>query len=212
MIDVLGERQQALMKLLLGKKRQGFTIDELGEKLGITRTAVKQHLVVLERAGCVEHGTLQASGGRPRRTYRLTGKGYDFFPKQYSWFSEAILEAVRKEKGPEGLLALMDQLGNAVSSGLKAQLGDGSAAEKVRKTAELMNQLAYEAQVAPPVGKNALPAIEATNCVYHALAARFPEVCQFDLALLANLTGATPVHEKCIVKGSDVCRFRFEKR
>jgi predicted ArsR family transcriptional regulator len=52
--------------------------------------------------------------------------------------------------------------------------------------------------------------IEATNCVFHHLATRFPEVCHFDLALLSTFVGRPVVHDECIVRGGHVCRFSFK--
>jgi DeoR family transcriptional regulator, suf operon transcriptional repressor len=86
--------------------------------------------------------------------------------------------------------------------------------ERVTETAKLMSDLAYQAE-AVYTGKEAPgapPVIEATNCVYHALATQFPEVCEFDVSLLSSLTDATVVHEQCIIRGGGSCRFRFVKR
>src|SRR5438874_1042355 len=76
MVEVFGDRQQDLLKLLL-KKRQGLKIEQISEELGITRPATRAHLVALERLGYVERGELVASGGRPSQSYRLSQKGYD---------------------------------------------------------------------------------------------------------------------------------------
>ncbi|MCI0452981.1 MAG: hypothetical protein L0Z51_11440 [Candidatus Latescibacteria bacterium] len=36
-----------------------------------------------------------------------------------------------------------------------------------------------------------------------------PEVCHFDLALLATFTDSKVAHEECMAKGGNVCRFKF---
>src|SRR5438874_13494469 len=110
MVEVFGDRQQDLLKLLL-KKRQGLKIEQISEELGITRPATRAHLVALERLGYVERGELVASGGRPSQSYRLSQKGYDLFPKQYSWFSEILLESLNQKMGSAGLKELMVKLG-----------------------------------------------------------------------------------------------------
>lgn len=208
-MDGFGERQQSLLSLLL-KTKQGLTIDDLAEKLEITRNAVRQHVSTLEASGHLERGELLSTGGRPGQVYRLTQKGYNLFPKQYSWFSEVLLEAVYKDKGSDGLKGLLSQLGATVSSSLESRVKDKSPAERVREAVSVMNELAYQADVVAPAKKKELPAIEATNCVYHSLAVKHPEVCAFDLALLAKLTAAKVTHETCIAKGGSVCRFTFD--
>ena len=54
--------------------------------------------------------------------------------------------------------------------------------------------------------------IEADNCVFHELAMRNPDVCQFDLALLAGYTGSKVTLDECMAHGGHVCRFRFTPR
>jgi DeoR family suf operon transcriptional repressor len=208
MMDGFGERQQGLLKLLL-KAKQGLTIDEISEALEITRTAVRQHLSALERMGYLEPGELLATGGRPSQVYRLTPKGYDLFPKQYSWFSEVLVQAIEKEKGPEGLKEWMKQLGHTVASALVEKTRAETLSRRTEKTVGIMNELAYEAQVSSSSESDS-SSIEATNCVYHSLAAKHPEVCQFDLALLSKLTQSEVIHEKCILRGENVCRFKLK--
>jgi len=213
MMNALGERQQSLLKLVL-KKKLGMTADEISSELGITRPATRQHLVALERLGYLERGALLTTGGRPGQTYRLAAKGYDLFPKQYSWFSEILLESLNTQLGREGLKDFMSRLGTEIGNQASAKVPGDTLRAKVEQTAKLMNDLAYQAETAF-TGKELPgepPVIEASNCVYHSLAQKFPEICQFDLSLLSRLTGADVIHEQCIVRGGGTCRFRFRKK
>jgi DeoR family transcriptional regulator, suf operon transcriptional repressor len=213
MLGVFGDRQQELLKLLL-KHKEGLAPDELASRLGITRPAIRQHLTALERQGYVERGERFATGGRPGQAYRLSAKGNDLFPKQYSWFSEVLLDSLKTQLGSQGLQELMTRLGQEVGAQASAQVPGETLPQRVRETAKLMTDLAYQAE-AVATGKGGAgtpPVIEATNCVYHALATRFPEICQFDLSLLSKLTGAQVIHEQCIVRGGGACRFRFVPR
>jgi DeoR family transcriptional regulator, suf operon transcriptional repressor len=210
-MDGFGERQQALLGLLL-KVKQGLTIDQLALHLKITRTAVWQHIAALEKPGYLEKGEIFSTGGRPGQAYRLTQKGYNLFPKQYSWFSEVLLEAVRKEKGPKALGTLLAQLGRATAASMKKRFENKNLSDRVQETVAVMNELAYQAEADLPKRPGIAPAIEATNCVFHALAQKYPEVCKFDLALLSKVTGSKVIDEKCIAQGENVCRFRFESK
>jgi predicted ArsR family transcriptional regulator len=51
--------------------------------------------------------------------------------------------------------------------------------------------------------------IEACNCVYHDLAQKHEEICEFDRTLISTLLGKTIDHEECMAKGGVVCRFRI---
>lgn len=211
MLNGFGERQQELLKLLL-KRKQGFQTDEIAASLKISRPAVRQHVVALERLGFVERAELLITGGRPAQSYRLTRKGLDLFPQQYSWYSEAHLENLRKEMGSAGVRDLMERLGREIGMQAAAKVEGDSLKARVEQVASLMNDLAYQAETAL-TGKEHPgdpPVIEASNCVFHTLASKYPEICQFDIGLLTQLTGARVNHEQCILRGGDSCRFRFK--
>src|ERR1700761_7444457 len=96
-----GTSQQEVLKQLVERK-SGATVDELVAAVGLSRTAVNQHLIALERDGYVRKGTPRKSGGRPQHLYVLTEEGTNrLFPKQYSWFSKILLEMLRKQLGEE---------------------------------------------------------------------------------------------------------------
>lgn len=198
----LGDRQWDLVKRL-ARVREGMSIDALADALGITRPAVRQHLSVLERDGFVERGDYRATGGRPVQVYRLSDAGRELFPRQYSWFSGLLLEAIQRDKGSEGLTDWLRGVASQLSVGLAPRVAGKDPASRLAETARVMNELAYDATADAATGT-----IEATNCVYHDLASRFPEVCQFDIAILEQLTGGTISHEECLVRGGGVCRFK----
>jgi predicted ArsR family transcriptional regulator len=207
------ERQQELLKLLL-KKKHGLQLDEIAQGLKLSRPAMRQHLVALERLGYVERAELVVTGGRPGQSYRLTRKGLDLFPRQYSWYSESHLESLKKEMGSAGLRDEMERLGREIGEQAAARVEGSSLKARVEQVASLMNDLAYQAETAL-TGRElpgAPPVIEASNCVFHTLASKYPEICQFDLGLLAQLTGAQVAHEQCILRGGNSCRFRFKDK
>ncbi len=78
----------------------------------------------------------------------------------------------------------------------------------VESTAAAMLEAGYEAEVNPRDKAE----IVAHNCVFHQLAARFPEVCQFDLAFMESVTGRKVEHRECMVRRGQVCRFGFKRK
>ena len=205
MIEILGERQRKLLEILL-RSKGGVTVDELSEGLKITRNAVRQHLAALESDGFTAAGDTRPSGGRPQQLYVLTDKGKEVFPRRYSWFAQLVIEAIKREHGTEGLSKRLSDIGTAVGTQLREQSpGLASREQKVEKLAGLMDGLGYNARRAA----SSLPAIEADNCVFHELAAKTPEVCQFDLALMSAFTDSKVDHQECMARGGNLCRFKF---
>ncbi len=208
--ELYGERRKGLLRHLL-RRKGGATVDELAQALGVTRTAIRQHLAALMRDGFVVRGAERASGGRPLTLYVLTNEGRETFPRQYSWFARLLVEAMAQEHGAAGLRTRLGRIAASVVAQLPRRTPAGaSQREKVAELSTLMDQLGYDARKVRDVG--GAPTIEADNCIFHELAQRNPAVCQFDLALMTGYTGSKVELHECMARGGHVCRFRFLPR
>jgi predicted ArsR family transcriptional regulator len=205
-LETLGERQQQLLSLLLDHKA-GLTVDDLSERLQITRNAVRQHLAALERDDLVRRGHTKPSGGRPEQLYLLSDRGAELFPRRYSWFSELLIEMIEADIGREAVGEKLDRMGRDVGTKLRAaNTAATDPTSRIAAMAKIMQDLGYAARVgAPPTDDT----IEASNCVFHHLAAKFPEVCRFDLGLIGAFVDAKVDHQECMVRGGHMCRFRL---
>lgn len=210
MLEIMGARQKELLRLLL-RNKAGMTADELAEGLKITRNAARQHLAALETDRLVEKGATRPSGGRPQQLYLLTDQGRELFPRHYSWFAELLIESIKATAGEEGLRERLRDMGEQVAAQLRAQHPElTTREEKVQKLSDLMEQLGYDASSA--VGADRVPMIEADNCIFHHLAVRNPDVCQFDLALMSAFTDSKIEHQECMAKNGNVCRFKLRAK
>jgi predicted ArsR family transcriptional regulator len=204
-LDSLGQSQRALLHTLQQHK-DGLTVDVLTEQLGISRNAVRQHLAALERLGWVARGSRRASRGRPEQLYVLSDTGIELFPRQYSWFSELLLQTMRKSLGDSGVEERLSEMGRRVGEDLRANFGTGTTQpQRVAAVTEKMVELGYDAEV---VNGD----IEARNCVFHQIAMKSPEVCRFDLAMLEAAVGGSVDHKTCMARGDACCRFGFRFR
>lgn len=204
-----GDSQQQVMSVLLERK-SGATVDEMVDAVGLSRTAVNQHLLALERERYVRKADpRKKTGGRPGRIYVLTEEGTNQFPKQYSWFSRLLLETLREKLGEEQLSEYMYDLGVKKSAALIPRLVGKNRVERVIEIVAVMNETGFVARtVATKTDK--VPVVECKNCVYHDLSKDFSEVCRFDIGFLSGLMGAEVEHQSCMQRGGDSCRFRFK--
>jgi predicted ArsR family transcriptional regulator len=208
LIDDAEGTRRALMRVLLRNKR-GMTVQGVAQSLRISRNAVRQHLTSLERDGFVAKGRIQPSGGRPEQLYVLTDKGNEQFARQYSWFSELLLQMLQAQGGSAGLAEKLAELGRSVAAPMTARLaGESGSPERISAVAATMREIGYDAAAREENGEQL---IEAHNCVFHQLAVKCPEVCSFDLALLSASTGCQVEHRTCMVRGGDACRFSFRR-
>lgn len=191
------------------ERKAGATLDELASGVGLSRTAVNQHLVALEKSGYVRKGTPRKTGGRPQHLYVLTELGANLFPKQYSWFSKLLIDTLREQVGEAQVSQFMYDLGVKLSAGLIPRLVGRNRLERVQEIVKIMNETGFVARIVSPGPGEKLPRVECKNCVYHDLSKDYPEVCRFDIGFLAGLMGAEVEHEACMQRGGDSCRFRF---
>ena len=125
-----------------------------------------------------------------------------------------MLKTLKEELGSEGLARYLRKIAAQLASELLPRVQGKSESERLSEIVLIMNELAYQARRSEEGSASESPRIEAKNCVYHDLARDHPEVCQFDLQLLADLMGRdiTQIdHEECMVRGGHACRFRFRR-
>jgi len=208
MATFTGNSQQEILNQLLEHK-SGATVDELTKAVGLSRTAVNQQLVALEKDGSVCKTTPRKTAGRPQHVYVLTEAGANRFPKQYSWFSKMLIETLRQQVGPEQVSQYMYDLGVKLSAALIPRLVGKNRTERITEIVRIMNETGFVARTFAAAPGDKLLRIECKNCVYHDLSKEYPEVCRFDIGFLSGLMGAQVEHQTCMQRGSDACKFRF---
>jgi predicted ArsR family transcriptional regulator len=210
MSETFGERRKQLLRYLL-RNKSGASVDELAQAVGVTRTAVRQHLASLMRDRLVARGAARSSGGRPQQLFVLTDEGKEAFPRRYSWFAQLLVKEMTKEHGAPGLRTRLGRISAGVVAELEQRAPAGaSRREKVERLSAVMDELGYDARTGRDLA--GAPTIEADNCVFHELAMKHPEICHFDLALLSGYTGSNVDLHECMARGGHVCRFRFTPR
>jgi DeoR family suf operon transcriptional repressor len=207
----LHKNQENILNYLL-KHKDGATLEELASHLEISKTAVKEHLLKIERRGYLAYQDSKGSVGRPRRRYLLSQDGVDAFPKQYSWLSNVLLEHLAESTGPDAVAKVMDALAAKVAKDMEPKFRHAkNTAELLKLVTETLNELGYRSSLKQSdLRKGAV--IEATNCVYHSVARKHPVLCRFDIKFIENVTGGMNVKlESCIARGGSVCRFCIKK-
>jgi len=209
MLQNISTRQHQILEKLL-ENRNGLSVDNLAKALNISRTAVQQHFVVLERDEYIKKNTLNKTAGRPVAIYGITDKGINYFPKQYAWFSELILSDLQEEISSERFKGYMQRLGGKLAEKLRDRFEGRSLDERMDELVLIMTDLGFQVKVSaePETDKSD---IKACNCIYHDLAQKHNEICEFDLALMSTLLNKEVEQLSCMAKGDCDCSFRIKK-
>lgn len=202
----MADTRTQLMQKLLEHKPAGLTVGELSGRLGITRTAVQQHIVGLERDGLVAQVERRNTGGRPSRSYGLTDRGYEEFPRSYAMLAQGLLATAAETLGEEEVERLL----SAMADRIAAQVGDSSSPagsrERIEAVLGVMNEIGYDAAALPQD-----EGISAANCVYHKVARQTRAVCRYDVRLLSLLLGKPVTHSGCMLDGQNRCTFTIPR-
>ena len=203
MSKAIGSRQDQILQLLLDAKT-GMSIEDIAGQLGISRNAVKQHIVNLENEQLVKKDTLKSTRGRPSQNYALTELGINYFPKQYAWFCNLLLTELKAEMKEEAFKEFMGRLGTKLAATLMPQFIDKTPPERIKRLIEVMQTLGYHAILNTDSPD---PIIKASNCVYHDLAQQNPELCEFDRALISALLDKPIEQTACMAQKDCSCKF-----
>ncbi|MBV8083965.1 MAG: HTH domain-containing protein, partial [Chloroflexi bacterium] len=83
--------------LLTIKKRGEVSAEELAKELGITASAVRQHMAALVGDGLVGVREIKGLPGRPKHRYLLTNAADGLFPRRYSDLTNDVLQYAADE-------------------------------------------------------------------------------------------------------------------
>lgn len=204
-----GTRGQLLTVL---KRKNGATVDELAQAVGLAPVSVRQQLLILQRDGYVIAQEVRGATGRPHHRYFVTPVGDDLFPQAY----HSLLESLLKE---------LPELKAAEIQGLD---GDDKIRLVLRKVADRQ-----VAQQMPVLAAKNLPdrvaavscflqeagtlseweetedgfRIMGYNCPYQRVAQGTGQLCFFHTYLVGEMLQATVVKELTIVDGDGKCSF-----
>lgn len=186
-------------------RRTPGTVDELASSVGLTPSAVRQHLASLERDGLVSRRGVRRApgGGKPATVYQVSAEAERAFSRAYAPTLAALLDALPDHLVPGELDRLLHDVGVRLAAGAPAPRGDFR--QRVRAAAAVLESLGgvVEIREDPPRA-----VVVGCSCpLAQAVAAR-PELCRALEVTLATVTGAR-VEERCDRSNAPRCRFEI---
>jgi predicted ArsR family transcriptional regulator len=202
--DLLKEKRTEIIHLL--RARGAMTVDHLAVEMKLTKVGIRRHLETLEKHGYVHYRTEWRERGRPCHVYSLTEKAEDLFPKTYDALAKEVLRFTKQCFGERGVLKVINARADETLAHLRPQFEGLSFHQRVEKLAEFLVSRGYLAEYhALPDGSYQL--IE-RNCPTIAVAYEFPQLCQQEKCLYAELLGGEIIREQRIAGGDRVCAYR----
>jgi DeoR family suf operon transcriptional repressor len=194
-------------KILAHLQRHGeATVRELEVLLGISTTAVREHLTHLEARGLLGTRLMRQGPGRPRLMYSLRPRAQELFPKEYGTLVTLLMRELVRSEDPERFQALLDAVGARLAVEYGIQLSGNSLEERL---AALRTALAERGI---PADVDAVEArLEIYACPYGNVAQEHPAICAMERGMLQQVLGETIRLEGAIREGQRSCHFVVER-
>lgn len=186
------------------------TVAELAGRLGLTQAAVRRHLDALVADDVVEAREQRVYGartrGRPAKVFALTDCGRDAFDQSYDKLAaEALRWIAEREGGPEAVAAFARARFAAQARAYREAIEGVGPDRRAEALAKALSADGYAAAArsAP------LPQQGEQLCQHHCpvahVAEQFPQLCEAETEIFAELLGTHVQRLATIAHGDGVC-------
>jgi predicted ArsR family transcriptional regulator len=191
-------------------KRRSSTGPELAERFGLTREAVRQHLVELADNGLVRSTPRPTGGaGRPPVEWSLTELAVDLFPDRHADLTVSLIDSIRRVLGDDGLDAVVA----ARTAQQRSDYADRlvGADDRLAGLAEIRSEEGYLAEVVEAGDGRGRLLIE-HHCPICDAATACQGLCRAELELFQDVLGTevTVTREQHLVSGDERCVYRID--
>jgi DeoR family suf operon transcriptional repressor len=190
------------------QKSGSATIKDLEVVLGVTTTAVRQHLNTLQAEGYIERRRVPGGVGRPHYAYALTDKSQELFGCHCDDLALTLLEEVFLLEGSERAQLLLGRVGDRLAKRYSDDVRSTVLQDRVEELAGAL----YDRGVITDVSKQGDDTIvlHTYNCPYHELAQDHPEICEMDQKMIRQVLGSDVNLSECMMDGHGSCTFVVE--
>ncbi|MBX3052518.1 MAG: MarR family transcriptional regulator [Caldilineaceae bacterium] len=191
------------------QRNPSVTIKELEQVLGVTSTAVRQHLTGLQAAGYVERTTVNAGVGRPYHAYAATEESRKLFDCHCDDLALTMLEEMFEMVGPDNISHLLKRVSGRLASRYAGSVKSPVLLHRVQEMAGVLGRLGVLTDVVAQDSDTIM--LKTYNCPYHELAQEHRQICDMDQEMMQQVLGHDVALEACIMDGDGGCSFTVTK-
>ena len=185
----------------------GMTVEDLASKLGVTRNAVREHLIRMERDGLVERAGQRRGVTRPSKIFVLTPAVDQFFSRAYVPFLAELVRVLSDHLPAGQVHTLMRQVGKGLADELAPRNRPSGRRARVVLASSLMDQ---HLGTVTRVEANGSYVIRGVACPLAAVTGKHRSVCRAIESLVERVVAA-PVRECCDRTGRPRCCFEIKR-
>lgn len=208
-VEAVPATRDRLIELLL--EYGPATVQVLANRLGLTSAAVRRHLDALLDAGTVNasdrppYGPVgQPRRGRPAKVFSLTEAGRGQFRQSYDSLATAALRHLETELGPEAVAEFARLRVEALVGPHRASVLALAPGQRAVALARALSEDGFAASVEPAPHGNGDQLCQ-HHCPVAHVAAEFPQLCEAETTMFAELLGTHVQRLATIGHGDHVC-------
>jgi len=192
------------------KRRGEASADGMAEALGITPSAVRQHLAALKSAGLVASRQERGRPGRPADLYHSTDLGEALFSKSPGDLSVELLVHI-EEEDPELISRVFERRRRRRVEQARDQLADKSLDEQVAVLAKILDAEGYLADFDKLADGSYRMTLH--SCAIWAVASRYGQACATELEFLRDVLPETEIERVAHkMAGAYACGYEIRPR
>jgi predicted ArsR family transcriptional regulator len=196
----MSKTRQIILEVL--SQRGPLPIGEIARAAHHSPMALRYHMTQLIAEGLVEVKDVahRESVGRPVIRYALADKASERLPKQYDQLAVQLLDEINETLGEKDKRALLRRVGRRMAKTASAKWRKTARIEwRLERTVEFLMARGYMPHWEKHNGEHTL---HICNCPYRQVALEHRQVCDMDIAMIAELL-ATPAKMKCCIANHD---------
>jgi DeoR family transcriptional regulator, suf operon transcriptional repressor len=178
------------------------TVKDLAALLGVSATAVRDHLVHLQAEGLIEARAERYGPGRPRLVYTLSEQARSRFPKQYDRLITGLLRELIALEGQDKVEQILERVSRRLADEYSDRMAGTGMEERLGELRRLLELRGVPAEVA--AGGDG---ISLFACPFYDIAQDHPEVCSMERQMIEYVVGEKLALESTIREGAHTCRF-----
>lgn len=205
------DRNSPAWKILEHLQRNpSATIKELEGVLGVTTTAVRQHLSGLQASGYLDRREERSGVGRPHHVYVATDAARELFACHCDDLALTMLQEMFEMVGPEVVGSLLNRVSGRLADRYTDRVQAVGLQRRVEEMAGALGQQGVLTDVSTEDGKTIV--LKTYNCPYHELAIEHREICDMDQQMMQQVLGSDVSLDACIMDGDGGCSFVISQK
>ncbi len=204
-LETLPSTRRALLEHL---KEQGeASAEDLAARLGVTPSAVRQHLGAMQADGLVQRRELRHGAGRPRHVYRTGPAAENLFPKAYHDLANELLDHAAAED-PDLVERLFERRRRRRTDQARARVAGLPFPDQVAELARILDEDGYLASW-EALADGRFRVVE-HNCAILDVARRYGDACVSEIEFLRRtLPDARIERVAHMMAGQHVCAYEI---